>query len=141
LEIQGPHFHPQADSQAQRENQSQSKLTICKLKRAQKTIPEDEQNSNFKQVTDPKLDAFKIPIPDAEVYYIPQLIDIDIRNQWYTDLANLSTWYKPTLKVYGKSVIQSHEIAAHTPDLEFEYKCSPVGQNNDHLPFSVHHSH
>ena len=95
-----------------------------KPKRARKTIPEDEQNSIFKQVTDPKLDAFTISMPDAEVYYIPQLIDIDTANRWYTDLANLSTWYRPTLKVYGKSVRQSREIAAYAPDHEFEHKYS-----------------
>src|SRR5271170_4367325 len=61
-----------------------------KPKRARKTIPESEQNPIFKQVTDPKLDAFKISIPDAEGYYVPELINIDTSNRWYTDLANLS---------------------------------------------------
>jgi len=95
-----------------------------KPNRARKIIPEDEQNPIFKQVTDPKLDEFKISMPDADVYYIPELIDIDTSNQWFTDLADLSTWYRPTLKVYGKSVLQSREIAAYAPDYEFEHKYS-----------------
>ena len=95
-----------------------------KPKRPRKTIPEDEHNPAFKQVTDLQLDPFKVSMQDAEVYYLPDVIDLETAKQWYTDLANLSTWYRPTLKVYGKSVLQSREIAAYAPDHEFEHKYS-----------------
>ena len=98
--------------------------TDNKPKRARRAIPEDERNPIFKQVCDPKLDVFKISMPDANAYYFPGLIDIDTSNRWYTDLANLSTWYRPVLKVFGKSVLQSREIAAYAPDHDFEHKYS-----------------
>ena len=74
---------------------------------ARQVIPNDEPNPIFKQVTDPALESYKIDMADASVYYIPDLIDDNTSHQWYTELANLSTWYRPTLKVYGKSVLQS----------------------------------
>ena len=52
------------------------------------------------------------------------LIDEKTSNHWYTDLANLSTWYRPTLKVYGKSVLQSRQIAAYASDPELIVKYS-----------------
>ena len=61
---------------------------------------------------------------DAEVYYFPDLIDPETSREWYADLAKLPTWYRPTLNVYAKSVLQSREIAAYAPDHEFEHKYS-----------------
>lgn len=87
-----------------------------KTLRPRKVIPDDEKNPIFKQITDSTLDSYNVVMPNASIYYIPDLIDREISNQWYTDLANLSTWYRPTLKVYGKSVLQSREIAAYAND-------------------------
>jgi alkylated DNA repair dioxygenase AlkB len=84
--------------------------------RARQAIPNDEPNPILKQVADPALESYKVDMPDASVYYIPDLIDENISHQWYTELANLSTWYRPTLKVYGKSVLQSRQIAAYAND-------------------------
>src|SRR5579871_484234 len=70
----------------------------------------------FKQVTDPVLSPHKISIPDADIYYVPDFFSTDLANGWYEELARLSTWYRPTLKVYGRSVIQSREIAAYAND-------------------------
>jgi alkylated DNA repair dioxygenase AlkB len=92
--------------------------------RARQVIPDDEQNPIFKQVTDPTLNIFHVDMPDASVYYIPELIEEHSSNQLYTDLVNLSTWYRPTLKVYGKSVLQSRQIAAYANDPKLIVKYS-----------------
>src|SRR6266516_4575090 len=72
-----------------------------KTLRARQVIPNDEPNPIFEQVTDPTLESYKMDMSDACVYYIPNLIDEGISHQWYSELSNLSTWYRPTLKVYG----------------------------------------
>lgn len=84
--------------------------------KARKSIPEDDPNPIFKQVTDPSLDIYKLNLPDANCYYIPNLFPSSSSTLWYTDLLNLPTWYRPTLKVYGKSVLQSRSIAAYASD-------------------------
>ena len=121
-------FMPPERKPGLKTRQTRKEITPLKAavrsKRARNTIPKDERNAIFKQVTDPQLDEFKISIQDAELYYLPDLIDLETSKQWYTDLASLSTWYRPTLKVYGKSVVQSREIAAYAPDHEFEHKYS-----------------
>src|SRR5262245_13749259 len=92
--------------------------------RARQVVPNDEPNSIFKQIADPTLESYKMNMPDASVYYITNLIDNNISHQWYTELASLSTWYRPTLKVYGKSVLQSRQIAAYANDPELIIKYS-----------------
>lgn len=92
--------------------------------RARQVIANDEPNPIFKQVTDPTLESYEMDMPDASVYYIPDLIDDKISHQWYAGLADLSTWYRPTLKVYGKSVLQSRQIAAYANDPELIVKYS-----------------
>jgi alkylated DNA repair dioxygenase AlkB len=92
--------------------------------RARQVIPNDEPNPIFKQVTDPTLESCKMDMPDASVYYIPDIVDDNTSHQWYTELANLSTWYRPTLTVYGKSVLQSRQIAAYADDSELIVKYS-----------------
>jgi alkylated DNA repair dioxygenase AlkB len=92
--------------------------------RARKSIPEDDPNPIFKQVTDPSLIEFKLDLLDANCYYIPNLFATSSANSWYTELCNLSTWYRPMLKVYGKSVLQSREIAAYANDSNLRVKYS-----------------
>jgi alkylated DNA repair dioxygenase AlkB len=94
------------------------------IKRARKTLPNDDSNPIFKQVNDPSLDGYRIAMPDANVLYIPDLIELDISQQWYSELSKLSTWYRPTLKVYGKSVLQSRQIAAYATDASLVVKYS-----------------
>ena len=92
--------------------------------RARKFIPENDPNPIFKQVTDPSLNDFMLKLLDANCYYIPDLFPTSSAKLWYTELWNLSTWYRPTLKVYGKSVLQSREIAAYTKDPNLVVKYS-----------------
>jgi alkylated DNA repair dioxygenase AlkB len=96
----------------------------------------DDGNSLFKQVTSPSLEPYKISMPDAGVYYVPDLFARDLAESWYPELLALSTWYRPTLKVYGKSVIQSREIAAYAtdPSLTLKYSGSFIDMHNDYPP-------
>lgn len=105
-----------------------------KSPRAAKAIPNDEENPIFKQVTDPALDRYNVAMLDASIYYVPDLIDEETSKQWYTELANLSTWYRPTLKVYGKSVLQSRQISAYAndPGLVVKYSGAVVELHTDY---------
>ncbi|KAK0548522.1 hypothetical protein OC845_003535 [Tilletia horrida] len=68
----------------------------------------------FLQVTDP---AFTKPYhvsglhPRAQVYYCPAFVSPQQADQWKERLLVELLWYKPTLKVYGRDVIQSRQIA------------------------------
>ncbi|KAG8956818.1 hypothetical protein FRC04_000296 [Tulasnella sp. 424] len=54
---------------------------------------------------------FGLNLPGADVFYQPDLVDSNTATQWYTDLLALDTWYRPILKVYGKTITQSRAIA------------------------------
>jgi alkylated DNA repair dioxygenase AlkB len=102
--------------------------------RARKVIPNDDKNPIFKQITNPSLDEYRLPMLDANVYYIPHLLEPSITKTWYESLSNLSTWYRPTLKVYGKSILQSREIAAYAtdPNLTVKYSGALVNLHCDY---------
>lgn len=104
------------------------------MKRPRKTVPNDDSNPIFKQVNHPSLDVYRINMPDADVLYIPDLIDLGVSQQWYSELSELSTWYRPTLKVYGKSVLQSRQIAAYAtdPSLVVKYSGTTVELHTDY---------
>ncbi|KAG8982158.1 hypothetical protein FRC05_000300 [Tulasnella sp. 425] len=77
---------------------------------------------------------FGLNLPGADVFYQPDLVDSNTATQWYTDLLALDTWYRPILKVYGKTITQSRAIAAYstTPSLTMKYS----GQTVDmHYPY------
>ncbi|KAG9051477.1 hypothetical protein FS837_006653 [Tulasnella sp. UAMH 9824] len=77
---------------------------------------------------------FGLNLPGADVFYQPDLVDSDAAQKWYTELLALDTWYRPTLKVYGKSVTQSRAIAAYSTTPSFTLKYS--GQTVDmHYPY------
>ena len=101
--------------------------------RPRKSIPEGDSTPIFKLVTDSSLTIYKVPMPDASVFYIPNLIDHKT-SEWYTTLSELSTWHRPTLKVYGKSVRQSREIAAYAadPSLVVKYSGALVDLHSDY---------
>jgi alkylated DNA repair dioxygenase AlkB len=120
---------------SKRGNRGRGKATSeRKVPQANRVILDDESIPISSQVTDPVLDPFRIHMPDACVYYIPDLIDDAISKRWYDDLFNLSTWYRPTLKVYGKSVLQSRQIAAYAndPELVVKYSGATVELHNDY---------
>src|SRR5271169_6509504 len=89
---------------------------IQKVSSPRKSVPAAETNLLYKQVTTPSLNKYKIHLSDADVYYLPSLIGSDICTKWYTELDTLSTWYRPTIKAYGKTLVQSREIAAYASD-------------------------
>jgi alkylated DNA repair dioxygenase AlkB len=104
-----------------------SKVQKSKSPAAQKprvTIPEDELDENSQQVSHSALVQYKVDMPDASIYYLPDLICPPTASEWYDQLADLPTWYRPTLKVYGKSVLQSRDIAAYATDPSLTVKYS-----------------
>jgi alkylated DNA repair dioxygenase AlkB len=100
------------------------------------SIPEDELDENSRQVADSALATYKVDMPDASIYYIPDLISPQTASEWYDQLADLPTWYRPTLKVYGKSVLQSRDIAAYAtdPSLAVKYSGTNVVLHTDYPP-------
>ncbi|KAG8935878.1 hypothetical protein FRC02_005877 [Tulasnella sp. 418] len=74
---------------------------------------------------------FDLNVPGASIFYQDEFIDATTAQQWYDELANLSTWYRPTLKVYGKKITQSRLIAAYSPSpgLTLKYSGQTVIMN------------
>ncbi|KAG9016046.1 hypothetical protein FRB90_003709 [Tulasnella sp. 427] len=97
--------------------------------------PDVAPEPEFAQVSSPEYrQKFGLNLPGADVFYQPDLVDSEVAQKWYTDLLALDTWYRPTLKVYGKSITQSRAIAAYstTPSLNVKYS----GQTVDmHYPY------
>jgi alkylated DNA repair dioxygenase AlkB len=124
------------DTKSRETNNGRLKTEGVRPPRARKVIPDDDANTMLKQVADPALDEYKLSLPDANVYYIPSLFDASIAESWYDDLSNLSTWYRPTLKVYGKTILQSREIAAYAtdPNLTVKYSGALVDLHLDYPP-------
>ncbi|KAG8776519.1 hypothetical protein FRC12_000863 [Ceratobasidium sp. 428] len=73
-------------------------------------------------------EKYKLDLPGAETYYKEDFIEPETANEWYKELNRLDTWYRPTLKVYGRDVIQSRTIAAYatSPSLTVKYSGHPV---------------
>ena len=107
--------------------------------KGRKSIPEDDPNPIFKQVTHPSLDIYKLDLTDANCYYIANLFTSSTSTSWYTELSNLPTWYRPTLKVYGKSVLQSRSIAAYSsdPSLSVTYSGTNVVLHTTYSPVII----
>ncbi|KAF8759955.1 RuvB-like helicase [Rhizoctonia solani] len=79
---------------------------------------------------------YKIELEGADVYYKEDFIPSETADQWYEELNTLDTWYRPTLKVYGKDVIQSRLIAAYATDprLTVKYSGHPVILHTEYPP-------
>ncbi|KAG8898216.1 hypothetical protein FRB99_007593 [Tulasnella sp. 403] len=79
---------------------------------------------------------FRIDLPGADVFYQPQFVDVETAEIWYSDLEALETWHRPTLKVYGKSVVQSRAIAAYatSPSLTLKYSGQVVDMHHPYPP-------
>ncbi len=73
-------------------------------------------------------------LPDADIYYKPDFIDRAVAEEWRAELDRLPEWYRPKLKVYGREITQSREIAAYAtaPGLHLKYSGHPVEL---HAPF------
>ncbi|GAA5915449.1 hypothetical protein JCM6882_007895 [Rhodosporidiobolus microsporus] len=103
----------------------------AKAKRARKAVGADEapQVSSLPDET-------RLPLADAEVFYVPDFADAETAQGWYDELLKLPDWYRPTLRVYGKDVTQSRKIAAFAtdPSLTVKYSGHPVKMNYDYPP-------
>ena len=97
-------------------------------------ISKEELDETFQQVKDSTLGSNKIDVQDACIDYIPDFIDKPKASEWYDRLSDLPTWYRPTLKVYGKSVLQSREVAAYTtdPNLMVKYSGALITLHTDY---------
>lgn len=98
--------------------------------------PKYHHRGPFHQVTQPDFcSAYKVTdLPDAEVYYKSDFIDRSLAEEWRSQLDRLPEWYRPKLKVYGREITQSREIAAYAtaPGLHLKYSGHPVEL---HAPF------
>ncbi|SJX60188.1 uncharacterized protein SRS1_11502 [Sporisorium reilianum f. sp. reilianum] len=98
--------------------------------------PKYHHRGPFHQVTQPAFcSSYRIDdLPDAEVYYKSDFIDRTLAEEWRSQLDRLPEWYRPKLKVYGREITQSREIAAYAtaPGLHLKYSGHPVEL---HAPF------
>ncbi|GAK62519.1 DNA methylase [Moesziomyces antarcticus] len=98
--------------------------------------PEYHHRGPFHQVTRPEFcSTYEVEgLPDAEIYYKPDFISAHLAEEWRAELDRLSEWYRPKLKVYGREITQSRDIAAYStaPGLHLKYSGHPVEL---HAPF------
>lgn len=104
--------------------------------------PKFHHRGPFHQVTRPEFcSAFRLDeLPDAEVYYQPDFIDRSLAEEWRSQLDRLPEWYRPKLKVYGREITQSREIAAYAtaPGLHLKYSGHPVELHSPFPPLLDH---
>lgn len=101
-------------------------------KRSPSPIP--RHPSDFHQVTSPTFLANSYtPFPGC--HYISSFLpspsstkdslmsNSSTLSRWYDSLATLPNWHQPTLKLYGRSIVQQRPIAAFSkvPDLKLRY--------------------
>ncbi|KAK4697857.1 hypothetical protein P7C70_g8152, partial [Phenoliferia sp. Uapishka_3] len=91
---------------------------IRQPKRARVSLPTEES----RQVN--TLGAYRIPLADADVFYVDGFAAPDVANGWFEELKEIEGWYQPTLKMYGKEILQSRKIAAFATDPELVVKYS-----------------
>ncbi|KAL5637238.1 hypothetical protein ACGC1H_001028 [Rhizoctonia solani] len=86
------------------------------------------------QPTEAFSDQYGLNLEGADVYYQEDFIPSEMANKWYEELNELDTWYRPTLKVHGREVIQSRLIAAYAtdPDMTVKYSGHPVILHTDY---------
>ncbi|KAJ1308296.1 hypothetical protein OPQ81_004010 [Rhizoctonia solani] len=88
------------------------------------------------QPTEEFSNKYGMRLEGADVYYQEDFITPEIANIWYEQLNDIDTWYRPTLKVYGRDVIQSRLIAAYTtdPNMTVRYSGHPVILHTNYPP-------
>ncbi|GAA5845895.1 hypothetical protein JCM9279_002416 [Rhodotorula babjevae] len=124
---------PQADATALKSTKRKPTPRAApkpRAKRARLTVDAGESS----QVT--CLDDYRLPLADGDAYYVPSIIDEATAQEWHDELLKLDEWYRPTLKVYGKDVVQSRKIAAFAtdPSLELRYSGHPVKMSFTYPP-------
>ncbi|GAA5970402.1 hypothetical protein JCM11641_001697 [Rhodosporidiobolus odoratus] len=103
-------------------------------KRARKQVEPDGTQQVSASILPP--DA-KLRLADADVFYLPHFVEDESKaKEWYQGLLDLPDWYRPTLRVYGKDVTQSRQIAAYAndPNLKVKYSGHPVKMQYDIPP-------
>ncbi|KAJ9476979.1 Fe2OG dioxygenase domain-containing protein [Pseudozyma hubeiensis] len=104
--------------------------------------PQYHHRGPFHQVTRSDFcNAYKVSdLPDAEIYYKPDFIDRSLAEEWRSQLDKLPEWYRPKLKVYGREITQSREIAAYAtaPGLHLKYSGHPVELHSPFPPLLNH---
>ncbi|SNX81467.1 uncharacterized protein MEPE_00172 [Melanopsichium pennsylvanicum] len=104
--------------------------------------PKYHHKGPFHQVTQPSFcSTYAITeLPDAQVFYNPNFIDRSLAEEWRTQLDRLPEWYRPKLKVYGREITQSREIAAYStsPGLTLKYSGHPVQLHSPFPPLLNH---
>ncbi|CAE6438460.1 unnamed protein product [Rhizoctonia solani] len=99
--------------------------------------PESQERFEQFQPTEEFSEKYRLDLEGADVYYkeeAQKFIPSETADKWYEELNHLDTWYRPTLKVYGRDVIQSRLIAAYAtdPDLTVKYSGHPVILHTDY---------
>ncbi|KAH8919690.1 hypothetical protein BT69DRAFT_1284627 [Atractiella rhizophila] len=97
-------------------------------------LPPTHTRSSAADVSFDSLSPYRLSqLPDSEFYYLPSLLSLpsplsttpnksavlgeDERSKldrWYKDLMDSCPWYHPTLKLYGKPVLQSRAMAVYS---------------------------
>ncbi|KAG8720348.1 hypothetical protein FRC08_000501 [Ceratobasidium sp. 394] len=102
------------------------------------SVLEQSDHQTFEQFrpTPEFAEQYRLDLPGADTYYKEDFIKPETANQWYEELNALDTWYRPTLKVYGRDVIQSRTIAAYatSPSLTVKYSGHPVQLHTTYPP-------
>lgn len=89
--------------------------------RSRTRSPTPRLPSDFKQVTSPSfLSTCYTPFPGCHYLssFLPSPTTTSSEassttlSRWYSSLSSLPNWYNPTLKVYGREIVQSRPIAA-----------------------------
>ncbi|SPO20715.1 uncharacterized protein UTRI_00191 [Ustilago trichophora] len=123
-------------------NATQSEIKRLKIEPLPSASPENHHRGPFHQVTQRSFcTTYKISgLPDAEIYYHPNFIDRTLAEEWRQQLDRLPEWYRPKLKVYGREITQSREIAAYStaPGLHLKYSGHPVELHSPFPPLLDH---
>ncbi|ORY47095.1 hypothetical protein BCR35DRAFT_322888 [Leucosporidium creatinivorum] len=95
--------------------------------------PQEPSPSSSQAVLPP---SSRLPLKDAEIYYLPTFITEEKAKGWYDELLEVGEWYQPKLKVYGKEIVQSRKIAAYStdPNLSVRYSGTQVQMHYDYPP-------
>ncbi|SPO19799.1 uncharacterized protein UTRI_00191_B [Ustilago trichophora] len=103
---------------------------------------ENHHQGPFHQVTQSTFcTTYKISdLPNAKIYYNPNFIDCTLAEEWRQQLDHLPEWYRPKLKVYGREITQSREIATYStaPGLHLKYSGHPVELHSPFPPLLDH---
>ncbi|EST09785.1 Alpha-ketoglutarate-dependent dioxygenase AlkB-like protein [Kalmanozyma brasiliensis GHG001] len=118
------------------QDEKRPKTEATSVSTAPSAAPKYHHRGPFHQVTRPDFcSTYAITdLPDADIYYKPDFIPRRLAEEWRSQLDRLPEWYRPKLKVYGREITQSREIAAYAtaPGLHLKYSGHPVEL---HAPF------